>query len=139
MANRVTRIVLALLAAVAFLGACGNDKPDASSSSTAPESLRASAAEVATGLATIRQLAADIAAAAGTDKAKAASLVEQVEPTWKKIEGTIKANDQDAYLTFEDAFAALGKAAEEGDSAKAAKASNDVSTASSAYLARYPG
>jgi hypothetical protein len=139
MANRLTRTVLALLGAVALLGACGNDKPDGSPSSAAPENLRAPAAEVATGLETIRQLAADIAAAAGTDKAKAATLLEQIEPAWKKIEGTIKANDQDAYLTFEDAFAALGKAAEEGDSAKASKASNDVSTASSAYLARYPG
>jgi len=98
----------------------------------------ASPAEVATGMADIKATVAAIAAA-GTDKEKMQSEVEKIEPAWAKIEGTVKANDVDAYLAFEDAFAVLEKAAEEGDAAAAKTAAGTVTQAVDDYLAKYPG
>ena len=37
----------------------------------------------------------------------------------KRVEGTIKSNNQDVYITFEDTFAVLSNAAKDGDAAKA--------------------
>lgn len=119
----------------------GGDATSGGSASTsqAPEDLRASAAEVATGLRRIETIAKDLAGVAGTDKARAKELDGQIEPVWKTIEGTIKANDQDAYISFEDTFAILAKAAEDGDAAKASQGADAVAQAVAAYLAKYPG
>src|SRR3954463_1075505 len=81
------------------------------STSGAPQAQSVSAAEVATGLQKIDQLAKDIAASAGTDKAKASSVDSQIEPTWKPIEDTVKANDQNASIAMEDNSPVLEKAA----------------------------
>lgn len=104
----------------------------------APEDKRATAAEVAAGLHTIDQIAKDIAAA-GADKAKATALDDQIEPVWKQIEGTVKANDENAYLAMEEAFAKLETAARDGDAAASAKGSAAVSQAVQGYLAKYAG
>jgi hypothetical protein len=110
--------------------------------SAAPEASEpqpANAAEVATGLRKIDQIARQIAESAGTDKARAASLDGQIEPTWKPIEDTVKANDQNTYLAMEDNFAVLEKAADDGDAAAAAKGSASISSAVQDYLAKYSG
>ena len=133
---------LAGAAALALLAGCGGGKAEsgsASASATAPEDKRVSAAEVATGLHRIDDIVRQVAGAAGTDKAKAADLTEQIEPVWQEVEGTIKANDQDAYIKFEDDFAQLEKAAREGDGSRASRAATDVSSTVASYLARYPG
>jgi hypothetical protein len=87
----------------------------------------------------IDQIAQEIAGSAGTDKARAASLAEQIEPAWRPIEGTVRSNDRDAYITMEDNFAVLDKAAEAGDAAGAAKGAAAISTTVQTYLAKYPG
>jgi uncharacterized phage infection (PIP) family protein YhgE len=136
---------LATLTLAVIAIACGGNSTAstttqaASGATTAPEEKRATATEVAAGLRQIDATAKSVAAVAGTDKAKAASLAESIEPVWQGIEGSLKANDKDAYVTFEDTFAALKKAAEAGDPPKAARASADISAAVSAYLAKYPG
>jgi hypothetical protein len=125
-------IVLALTAAGV---ACGSDKK----ATPAPESLRAPAAQVAGGLHAIDALSQKIAAAAATDAKKAKALTEGIEPAWQPIEGTIRANDKDNYLRFEDAFAALGKAAGAGDGPKAEEQATDIADAVKVYLQTYPG
>jgi hypothetical protein len=87
----------------------------------------------------IDKIAKEIAESAGTDKAKAASLSGQLQPTWKHIEDTVKHNDQDTYLAMEDGFAVLEKAADEGDAAAAAKGSAGISSTVQPYLAKYSG
>ena len=142
MIRRLARLLVVALAVAVVAGACGSsggDKDADAASATAPENQRASAAEVATGLHKIEGIAKDIAAAAGSDKSRAKELSEQIEPVWQGIEGTVKANDQDTYVTFEDSFAALGRAADDGDGAKASKAAGDVSATVDAYLAKHPG
>ena len=47
------------------------------------------------------------------------TLNDTIEPAWQPIEGTIKANDPDTYITFEDNFAVLGDAIDSDDAAKA--------------------
>lgn len=134
-------VLAVLLTAVIATSACSgsSDSPTIAASSTpAPESVTTSAAAVKTGLTSIQELASQIAAA-GSDKAKAASLDEGIEPLWSKIEGTVKANSADSYLAFEDAFAVLEAAAKDGDAAKASSGSAAVTKAVSEYLAKYPG
>ncbi len=108
------------------------------SAAAAPEP-PATAADVATNMRKIDQVAKQIAESAGTDKAKAASLDGQLEPIWKRIEGTVKLNDQDTYLAMEDSFAVLEKAADEGNAATAAKGSTGITSAVQPYLAKYSG
>ena len=135
-------LMLMLVSAVGLAGcSSGGDTSVTPAAPTtapaAPQAQSASAAEVAAGLRKIDQLAKGIAESAGTDKARAASLDGQIEPTWKTIEDTVKANDQDTYLAMEDNFAALEKAADDGDAAAATKGSAGISSTVQAYLAKY--
>ena len=143
--NRVVR-ALVLMVGVSLLAAACSDakKTDTSvggalSTAAAPEDLRASAADVASGLQKIESTAKQIASTAGTDKTKAKELAGELEPVWKTIEGTVKANDPDSYIAFEDAFALLETAADDGDGTKAQQGAGSVSSTVASYLAKYPG
>jgi hypothetical protein len=142
---RLVRSGVATGAVLAFVlvgvGCSDSNKSTSATSSTsdAPEDVKAPAAEVSAGLKQIQDITGQMAQAVGSDKAKAQDLNEQLEPAWQKIEGTVKTNDSEAYITFEDSFAALGKAADSGDTAKAQEAATTVSNTVTAYLAKYPG
>jgi hypothetical protein len=135
----------AVLALGLSLAACGDDDDDAATEGsategTAPEDVRASDAEVATGLQQIDDLGDEVASAvADGDDDGAVEANEQIEPAWFGVEGTVKANDEDVYLTFEDNFATLGMAVDEGDAEGAQTAADTVSETVSAYLADHPG
>ena len=133
------RFAFSLLALSPFVGvaACGDSSQE--TPATAPEDLRASPATVAAGLKQIDMTATAVARAAGTDTKTAKQLDAQIEPVWMTIEGTVKANDSNAYLTFEDSFASLETAAASGDSTKAQAGATAVSQAVAAYLVKYPG
>jgi hypothetical protein len=129
---------VAVLLAVAVGGvACGSDgekkaEPD-------PHELRASAADVATGLGKLDALVNQIGLAASADSKAAKEQAKGIEEIWEPIEGTIRANDKDAYIRFEDDFAAIEKALDAGDANKTQSTTADVSAAVKAYLAKYPG
>jgi hypothetical protein len=142
---RSTRMLAAALGLTALAGgACSASKsatPPPSqtpTSSQSPEEKRATAAEVATGLRTIDGTAKGVASKAAGDKAGAQALDAQIEPVWQTVEGTVKANSQDGYATFENSFALLELAAKAGDAAMAATGSSAVSKAVADYLAKYP-
>jgi hypothetical protein len=136
---------VAVLALGLSLAACGDDDDDAATDGaateeTAPEDVRASDAEVATGLQQIDGLVDEVASAvADGDDDAAVDANEQIEPAWFGVEGTIKANDEDVYITFEDNFATLGMAVDDGDAEAARTAADTVSETVSAYLADHPG
>ncbi len=137
-------LILALVGIAGLVGCSSGGDTSVAPATSAPASQvqqaqPSSAADVATGLRKIDQLAKDIATSAGTDKTKAASLDSQIEPTWATIEDTVKQNDQNTYLTMEDNFAVLEKAADDGDAAAATKGSAAISSAVQAYLAKYSG
>ena len=130
---------VAVLLAVAVGGvACGSDKKDDKAAS-APEDLRAPAAQVAKGLGDIDALVKQINATVGADAKAAKEQVEGIEKLWEPIEGTVRENDKDAYIRFEDDFAAIGKAVDDADTTKTSSTANDVSEAVKAYVAKYPG
>jgi hypothetical protein len=142
---RAVRVVALAVAVSALTLGCGNDDGGsppaaggASTTSPAPEDITTSSAAVAAGLRQVTTLAGQIAAA-GTAKDAATSLADQLEPIWQTIEGTVKANDQNAYLAFEDNFALLATGAQAGDAAKTQQGAAGVVKASADYLARYPG
>jgi hypothetical protein len=131
------------------LAACGGDDDDSSGSgsgsgsgiesSVAPEDLRASDADVAAGLADIKSIATRAAGAVEAGSPDATSLNDTIEAAWKPIEGTIKANDADAYIAFEDNFAVLGNAVDDEDATKAGDAAEIINTTADKYLAEHPG
>jgi hypothetical protein len=126
---------LALVGALAGLVGCSGSSGEsdtAATTSVAPEEKRTTAAAVATGIKGIDTLAAKIGAASA-DAGK--TLSEGIEPLWQPIEGTVKANDADTYLAFEDNFALL----ESGDVAKAQRGAAGVKAAAAAYLAKFSG
>ena len=137
-------IVLVLTAGVA-LAACSDDGDSSGSGSasapaaTTPEDRRVSDARVAAGLAEIKNISTRTADAVEAGDDAASDLNDQIEPEWQAIEGTIKSNDQDVYLTFEDTFALLGNAVDDGDAAAAKDAADTINTAADDYLADYPG
>ena len=144
---RWTRLLLVVLAVAALGAACGGDDDDAggggatdtaTTAAPAPEDLRPPASEVSAGLQQIDGIVQQAAAAVGTDQDQATELAGSVTPIWFSIEGTIKANDVDTYLNFEDAFAGLNGAAQKGDTARAATIATNVSQYIADYLAKYP-
>lgn len=130
-------LVTALLSSVLLLTACGSGDTKTVASTPAPEQVTTSPLAVKTGLMSLSKIAADIDATHG-DKVEGAKLDAGIEPIWATIEGTVKGNDQDAYLAFEDAFALLEDATKTGDAAKATRGAAAVSAAAGAYLAKYP-
>src|SRR5262245_48192451 len=106
----------AAVAMALVVGACSSDSDTTSASSAdrtdstkstestsqAPEDVKAPAAEVTAGLKQIQVITGKLAQAVGSDKAQAEDLNEQIEPVWEHIEGTVKSNDAESYLTFED-------------------------------------
>ena len=145
MSKRLTASLLALLALASLAAACGDDDDSSASTDhitevTAPEDVKAPADEVAAGLTEMDELAKRVVAAVEADDTdKATELYDETHETWEEVEGTIKDNDEDAYLAFEDALASLQTAARDGDLDKARAASSDISTAVSSYLEAYPG
>jgi hypothetical protein len=131
--------MLVVVGVVGLAGCSSGGGTPASSATPTPQAQQPTPAAVAAGMRKIDQIAQDIAASAGTDKARAADLASQIEPAWKPIEDTVKQNDQNTYLTMEDNFAVLEKAADNGDTAAAAKGAAAISPAVQDYLARYPG
>ena len=134
---RAVAVVLLALT-VGGAAACGGDKEK---KATEPDryELRASARDVAAGLGQLENLTNQVALAVSADAKAAKGQAEGIEKIWQPIEGTIRVNDKDSYIRFEDNFAALKKAADGADSAKAQTAAKDVSEAAKAYLAKFPG
>lgn len=118
------------------LAACGGDdkgtgaaKPPAA----APESRIAPAADVSAGLRRMVAIAGQVASTPDAARSKAASA--QLEPIWKRIEGTIKRDAPNLYVTVEDSLALLGS----GDAGKTKEGARMMAGAASAYLAKHPG
>ena len=133
-------VLVALAVGLTAVAGCSSDSSAPAGPATqAPEDQVTTPAAVTAGMRTIDRLAKGIAASAGTDRARAENLADQIEPAWRPIEGTVKRNDQDTYLAMEDSFAVLERSAEDGDAAAAAKGAKSVSTAVQEYLSRYPG
>ena len=133
-------VALAIAGAACGGGGGGSSKSNGEAASTmAPEDHRASGVEVRAGLAKLGGIVGQVGLAASADAKSAKQLDEGIEPEWQKIEGTIRANDKDLYIRFEDDFAALGKAAAGGDGPKAQQTTADIADAVKAYLAKFPG
>jgi hypothetical protein len=143
--TRSLSLLIALLALVGLAAACGDDDDgtvagDDDTETTAPEDVKAPDAEVATGLGELQDLADEVVAAVQADDTdKATAEYEEAHEVWEGIEGTIKDNDEDAYIAFEDALASLESAAADGDLDKATAAAEDIKTAAAAYLEAHPG
>ena len=139
------RLLSASAAVVAVAGlalavpACSSSKTSGGSSSTqAPEDQLVSAADVAAGLAGIQQLNSTAALTLDRDQAGAKATLDQVETSWRTIEGTVKHNDVNAYLDFEDALGSLRNGVDQNNVDKATTAAAAFATHASTYLDTWP-
>lgn len=123
-------VVLPMMVGVLALGAV----PTA----VAAEEDSASAADVAAGLKKIQSTAEGVAEAAGADEAKAAQLLDGIEPAWEKIEGTVKEKDKTAYLELEENFTLLKIGVRSSNVDKAQKAADDLAATVTSYLEKNP-
>ena len=129
-----------LLALAMVLGGCSSGGSEASSDSsgtatvTAPEEKVVSAAVVASGLGEIKRLAAEATA----DPSSGQRVGDDIETAWKGIEGTVKTNDPDAYLVFEEGIDGIQQAAKDGNPAKVTTSAAGITTTVDAYLAAHP-
>ena len=57
--------------------------------------------------------------------------------TWERIEGTIKNNEQDLYLRYEDTLSDVRTGARDSDTAKAQRGAQDIQAISAEYLANH--
>jgi hypothetical protein len=140
----ISSTVGVLVMASSLLVACGgdgsSDSSDAGGSTGSTEFVGTydivSDAVVAHGLASTSAEMTGVAAAPETATPDA---VLKVFENWGSYEGTIKQNQPDSYLTFEDALGAFKKGAENGDAVGMQTAISDFSTMATQYLATYPG
>jgi hypothetical protein len=141
-ARNVRRLLAASTLVVAVgLPACGSDS--SSGSTTAEEEETGESyvvvpdSQVTAGLGELSTMGAAVAASitAGND---ATSDVDEMFEKWASFEGTIKQNEVEMYLTFEDTLANFRTAAKDKDAAAAAKAVETLDTTSAAYLAKHP-
>jgi hypothetical protein len=128
------------LVATTALAACGSDDDGGGGSSSAtttvsPESVIVPDATVTKGLADtiakMKVLATDVGAA------KAQS--DDVQNMWYSYEGTIKQNEVQDYLDFEDALGSFRTAAKDGDTTAMDAAVTAFQTTATTYLAKHPG
>ena len=130
---------VALTLAGAACGSGGGKEEKAESKESSRYDRRASASDVSTGLGKIETLANQVALGVSADAKAAKEQAEGIEALWEPIEGTIRANDQDLYIRFEDDFAALKQASAAADATKAKATEADVAEAVRAYRAKFGG
>jgi len=120
--------------------ACSDDSSTTATSSSrspAPEDVIAPAADVASGLRRLGEVSDQIVAA-GTDTTKANAAIAQLEPIWEHVEGAVRKNDLDVYVSVEEDLVLLAKAGN-GDADTAKRGGDDLRTQIDTYLASYPG
>ena len=128
-------VALAMTAVLLFGGAaCGGDDKEADEATEETHAVVPDAV-VTQGLAATQQLMADISSGKQADKTKG---FDAVEASWASYEGTIKQNEVNMYLDFEDALAAYQKALKANNTADAATASAKFATTAQSYLAKHP-
>lgn len=134
------------------LSACGGDDDDAGgdapSATTAPAGAEGDEGEgegeyeivtdeqVAQGLADTTARMTTLAAAPETATDEA---VVELYELWESYEGTIKQDEPDMYLSFEDALGVFKKGAESGDAVGMQSAITDFGNTAAQYLAAHPG
>jgi hypothetical protein len=123
------------------VAACGSDSGSSGSDDTEAETAETYAivpdAQVTAGLAELQQMGVGVTAAitAGTD---ASADVDEMFEKWESIEGTIKQNEVEMYLTFEDSLANIRKANKDKDAAASTQAVQTFDETAAAYLAKHP-
>ena len=133
----LARLAVAGVASLTLLAACGSDsgsKP-AATTTEPPEEKTVPDAQVTAGLATLQATMSKLAA---SPELATNGALDELLGGWAAIEGIIKQNEVDMYLSFEDALAAFTKAGKAKDAAAMAAAAAAFATTAKAYLAEHP-
>jgi hypothetical protein len=118
--------------------ACSDD-PDEATTSTRPEDVIVTDAEVTQGLVDVRAMAAEIVGELSADAAKANQTAEAMYDRWFEFEGTVRHTDTDLYLQMEDGLSAIKAGIEDQDPERVQRGIHDLEQAATAYLATQQG
>jgi hypothetical protein len=138
MRTKMGGVAAAVAVAALAVGCSDNGSGSSGTPTTRPEDRRVTNAEVTTGLAQLGTQVDQAASSAGSDAAAAKTQADTAVETWEGIEGTIKNNEQDLYLRFEDALSDVRTGARDGDAVKAQRGAEDVKAISGEYLTNHP-
>jgi hypothetical protein len=139
MRPRVAGALAGLLVVIVPLAACGGDDDTgtpASSVELEGEYEIVSDQEVAKGLG---DTTAEMTALAAAPETATDAAVLDLYELWGSYEGTIKENEPEMYLAFEDALGVFKKGAESGDAVGMQSAITDFGDTAAQYLAAHPG
>jgi hypothetical protein len=129
----------AALVALLALTACGSDSDSDGSqpAATSPEEHIADDATVTAGLGRMATTAAaiqgQVAAGTAVDDAQ-----DQLEADWQQVEGTVRQNEPDMYLEFEEDLGAIDRAAAAADADATNTSVAALATVTASYLAKHP-
>lgn len=137
-----------MLAAVAVLAVaasavtgCGGGSDDGAAkgtTTTAPEERIVPDSVVTAGLATLKGQAAEAESLIATDPVAAEKAAAAAQETWLGFEGTVKKNETDMYLRFEDALSDLNLGAQKGSVEQVKRGAADLRATAGDYLAAHP-
>jgi hypothetical protein len=130
---------LALTVALSAGTTACSDDPDVATTSTRPEDVIVSDAEVTQGLAEVRAMAAEIPTLLSTDAADAEQTAEAMYDRWFEFEGTVRQTDTDLYLQMEDGLSGIKAGIEDEDPDRVQRGIDDLEQAATAYLANQQG
>jgi hypothetical protein len=118
--------------------ACSDD-PDEAATSTRPEDVIVTEAEVTQGLVDVRAMAAETVGELSADAAKANRTAEAMYDRWFEFEGTVRHTDTDLYLQMEDGLSGIKAGIEDQDPERVQRGIDDLEQAATAYLASQQG
>ena len=141
--NRVLALSVAALVGLGALAACGSDSKKSNATSAASTAGSPGGSyEIVPDSAVTKGLADTIAAMSKLTTAGGASEAEyqsQVHSLWQSYEGTVKQNEPNDYLAFEEALGAFESAGAKKDLAGMTSATTKFSTTAAGYLVKHTG
>lgn len=135
----VTAAIALTVAFAVLAGACGSSKSKGGGSTTVPpEKIQLPIEQVRTLLPTVVAHGNNAAAAASSgDFAAATKEADEIEETWEKVEGTVKARDANAYVGIEDAQARIRSGAKDHKADQVHEGAADQASLVDTFLAKH--
>lgn len=131
-------LAVAAMTAAGCGGGSGGDGGEKGTRTTTPEERIVPDSQVTAGIATLEEQAGRVESLVATDPAAAEKVAADAQEHWLTFEGTVKKNETDMYLRFEDALSDLNLGAQKGSVEQVKRGATDLRQVAADYLAARP-